>query len=282
MSELPDWLHTLLASPVLIQGFKLLVVLALFLGFRIGMRVSMRQAEQRIESTVMEADRRRRLHTLLRAGYGTGIVIVTVIVLIMSLQLLGLRIEPLLASAGVAGLAISLGAQTLIKDYIGGALILAEDQFRVGDVVDVNGVAGEVVRMTLRVTYLRNVEGKLITVPNGEIRTITNMTRDWSRAVVDLNLAFGADHEHVRQVLQQAAQRLSDDPDLRDSLLEPPEILSWNGTNEWSIQVRLMVKTVPGKQWAVSRALRQLALEALRVEGLSVALPVALMRDRTT
>src|SRR5258707_14231256 len=120
-------------------------------------------------------------------------VVVTVIVLAMALELLGLNIGPLLASAGVAGLAVSLAATTMIQDYIGGMIILAEDQFRVGDVVELGGAAGEGVRMTLRATYLRDAAGKLDTGPNGIVRVISNGTRDWSRGLVGLTLEYATD-----------------------------------------------------------------------------------------
>jgi moderate conductance mechanosensitive channel len=273
------WLENVMAYPFIGQAIRLLLLAILFISVRQALRISASRTERHIDATVIEADRRRRLNTLLRAAYGTAMVALTAIVTIMALQLIGLRIEPLLASAGVAGLAISLGAQSLIKDYIGGALILAEDQFRVGDVVDVNGVSGEVVRMTLRVTYLRNVEGKLFSVPNGEIRTITNMTRDWSRAIVELNLDFDTDVDLVTRALVAAAERLQDDPETRDALLSPPEIVDWTNLSEWSIQVRVMAKTLPGKQWGVGRALRRAAVEALRASGVRVAVPITLLRD---
>jgi moderate conductance mechanosensitive channel len=208
------------------------------------------------------------------------VVIIGMLTLAMILQAVDVNIGPLLASAGVAGLAVSLGAQVLIKDYIGGVLILAEDNFRVGDVIEVNGVSGEVVRITLRMTYLRDLEGKLHAVPNGDIRLVTNLTREWARAVVDLTLAYGADSARVNRAMEDVTARLQADPAVKDALLGPAEVLSWNNHSDLGVQVRVMVKTRPGQNWLVSRVVRQLALEALAAEGLRPARPVTVVEER--
>lgn len=268
---MPSWVAPLLAHPVVGAMLKLVLLSLLFLFVRRALQLGLQRLERRIELTVDELDRRSRLNTLLRACYGMAVVLVGLITLTMILEAVGVYIGPLLASAGVVGLAISLGAQTLIKDYIGGILILAEDNFRVGDVIEVNSVSGEVARITLRVTYLRNLEGKLHAVPNGDIRTVTNLTREWSRAVVDVTLDFGADTARVNRALEAVTARLEADPALKDVLLGSPEVVSWNSHSDLGVQVRLMVKTRPGQHWLVSRVLRRLALEELQAEGLRPA-----------
>ncbi len=268
---MPDWVVALLAHPVIGTMLKLVLLSLLFLFLRRALQLSMVRVERRIQRTVEEVDRRSRLNTLLRAAYGAAVVIIGVITLAMGLQAVGIYIGPLLASAGVVGLAISLGAQTLIRDYIGGVLILAEDHFRVGDVVEVNAVSGEVVRITLRVTYLRNLEGKLHAVPNGDIRTVTNVTRDWSRAIVDVDLEQGADSERVKRALAAVSARLQADPALKSVLVGPAEVLSWNSDSDDAVKLRVMVKTLAGQHWLVGRVLRQHAQEALLAEGLRLA-----------
>ncbi len=192
--------------------------------------------------------------------------------------MIGLDIGPLLAGAGLVGLALSLGAQTLIKDYIGGLLILFENQFAVGDVIKVGEVSGEVERITLRVTYLRDIEGRLHVLPNGDIRTVSNLTAGYSRAVVDLNVDYDADMQKVSRALEAAAGRAQADETLKADLLEPPQAFGWIAFKDWAVQVRLMAKTMPGKQWKVMMALRQYALEALQAEGVRVALPTQNIR----
>jgi small conductance mechanosensitive channel len=273
---MPEWFNTIVAVPVVVKALQLLLLVALFIVARAVARVVRRQVEKRLETAVLDADRRHRLQTLHRVGYGAAITVLVTLTIVMGLQVVGLPIGPLLGSAGVVGLAISLGAQTLIRDYMGGIIILAEDQFRVGDQVTVAGVTGEVVRMTMRVSYLRDVDGKLHTIPNGDIRVISNLTREWARAVVDLNLDYGVDMAAAQQALQGAIAKLMQDEAVKDLLLGQPEIVTWNNLSDWAVQVRLLARTFPGKQWLVARAVRQAAVEALQAAGYQVgpALPV--------
>jgi small conductance mechanosensitive channel len=275
-----EQITAVLATPILGVGLKLLLLAILFLVIRQALYEAAERLGKRMIGHVIDVDRRRRLDTLLRAGYGSATVVVLFIIITMALELLGINIGPVLASAGVAGLAISLGAQTLIRDYLSGIMILAEDQFRVGDAVEIGGVGGEVVRMTLRTTYLRDLQGKLYTVPNGDVRVISNITRDWARAVVDLNLEYEADFAKVERALKQAADQLQADPTVKEYLIGAPETITWNNFTDWAVQVRLMAKTLPGKQWLVARTLRRYALEALKAEGLQVAFPITVMRGQ--
>jgi small conductance mechanosensitive channel len=178
---------------------------------------------------------------------------------------------PILAAAGIAGLAISLGAQTMIKDFLGGLTILLEDQYRVGDTISVNGVDGTVERITLRRTNIRTADGTLFVVPNGDIRIVGNNTRDWSRATVELNLAYDADIPQAIVALNAAMTTAAEDPSIQSALLEPPEILGWNQTNDLGVRVRLQAKVKPGQQWAVGRELRRHALNALHAAHIPIA-----------
>ncbi len=267
-------IDSVLALPILGAVLKLLILIALVLVVRRALSIAVRAMERRLEAQVSDVDRRRRLDTLLRAGEGAAIVLIVMIAVFTALDLIGLNIGPLLASAGVAGLAISLGATTMIQDYIGGMIILAEDQFRVGDVIEVSGVSGEVVRMTMRATYLRDGAGKLYTVPNGSVRLISNLTREWARAMVDLTLVYETDFAKLGPVLEHVSNRLKADPTVAEFLLGDVELIRWNSLTEWGVQVRLMVKTQPGKQWAVNQALRGYTLEAVQAQGLHIAFPI--------
>ena len=268
---MPVWLTDLLAHPTLGALLRLVLLALLFLFVRRALQLGLARLDARLDRTVEEPDRRRRLSTLLHAAYGVTVVLVGAITLGMFLEALGVNIGPLLASAGVAGLAVSLGAQTLIRDYIGGILILVEDNFRVGDTIEVHGVSGEVTRITLRVTHLRSVEGKLHVIPNGDIRTVTNLTRDWARAVVDVTLDFGADMARVNRALETVTARLQADPTIKEALLGPAEVLGWNSHSEFGVQLRIMVKTEPGQNWVVGRVLRQHVFSALQAEDLRPA-----------
>ena len=191
----------------------------------------------------------------------------------MVLSAFGVDITPVLAGAGVAGLAVSLGAQTLFKDLIGGMLILVENQYVVGDIIQVGGVSGKVERLTLRATYIRDVNGSLHVVPNGEVRIVAKQTRDWSRAIVDVGVAYEEDVSRVIGVLEAAAQVFAEDSGLQGELLEPPQVLGPLGLGDWAYTVRVMVKTQPGKHLEVARKLREHVLASCERAGITLPYP---------
>lgn len=261
-------------NPVMIATvFKIALLLLLALAARWGVYFVFRQAEKRMEGALIGLHRLPRIQTLLRLARGIAQVLILILAGLMILQSLDINITPLLASVGVVGLALSLGTQTLVKDYIGGLLILVENQFDVGDVIQVGEVSGTVEQITLRATRLRDLEGRLYTVPNGDIRTISNHTIGWSRAVVEFNLDYDSDIQEAVRILEKASQQARDDPEIKDDLLEPPQASGWVGLKDWAVQVRLMAKTKPGKQWQVASRLRQYALDALHSAGILVATP---------
>jgi len=212
--------------------------------------------------------RRARLQTLLTTGSHTLVVVVVVLAALMGLYALGLNIAPVLAGVGVAGLAVSLGAQAVIRDFIGGVLILVENQYGVGDVIQVGTVAGTVEQITLRATSVRDVEGRLWVVPNGDVRVVSNQTRDWSRAVVDLSIPYTSDMARLMPALEASLLRAAQDPSAEAALLEAPQVQGWNSLSDAGVQVRVTAKTAPGRQWDVARTLRQYAVGGLREAGL--------------
>jgi small conductance mechanosensitive channel len=254
----------------------LIVLLTLVVGW--GLRVVGRLATRRLAKAIPDPEQADRLKTLVQVGRGATYVVVLVVAGLMTLQVLNINIIPLLAGAGVVGLALSLGAQTLIKDFIGGILILIENQFTIGDVIKVGTATGTVERITLRATHLRNYDGTLYVVPNGDIRLVSNLTAEWARAIVDLNVDYQADMSRVIRSLEMAAQKAQADETIQSDLIELPQALGWIGFSDWAVQVRLVAKTKPGKQWGVAMALRQYAVEALQAEGVRVAIPLQQIR----
>ncbi|MCL6511165.1 MAG: mechanosensitive ion channel family protein [Anaerolineae bacterium] len=258
-----------IVSPVIVP--LLLTLLAVVVGLRLVNLVA-RQLELRIRTVyAKEADRGARLMTLLQTGATSARAIIIVIAALTAMATVGIDIGPVLAAAGVVGIAISLGAQTLIKDFLGGLIVLLEDQYRVGDVITVGNVSGTVEKITLRRTNIRDVEGRLHVVSNGDVRTVSNNTRDWSRALIEINLAFDTDVERAVAVLNEAMARAAADPEIARDLLEQPEIFGWNLFSEWAVTVRLWAKVQPGEQWKVARVLRRYALQALRDAGIQIA-----------
>ena len=226
--------------------------------------------ERRFIATSTDIDRRSRLHTLHKAVKSTVVIIILFISVLMGLSAVGVDIGPALTAAGILGLTVSLGAQTLIKDVIGGLTILLEDEYRVGDQVRIGTSIGEVEKITLRRTDLRDSEGRLLMVPNGDVRVVANETRDWARALVELKFGLDTDVSHAVAVLDGALSRLADDPLVQPYLLDKPEIFGWNAISDASVVVRLSAKVVAGKQPDVARPMRQYAFEALQEAGLLV------------
>jgi small-conductance mechanosensitive channel len=263
-----------LSRVALVVVFRLVVlVVVAVVGFRL-VELSRRVIDKRLVQEADDPSRRARLATLLDAYVRTVQFLLVVMVVLMGLTVIGINIGPVIAAAGVMGLAVSLGAQSLIKDFIGGILILLEDQFRVGDAIQVGNAAGAVERISLRATHVRDLDGRLWIVPNGDVRTLSNSTRDWSRAVVNLNLGFGVDVGRAVAVLEAAMEGAAADPALQGKLLDKPVVEGWSSLTDWSVQVRLRVSTVAGQQSVAARVLRQSALDALRSADIALAVPV--------
>jgi small conductance mechanosensitive channel len=219
----------------------------------------------------LHGERRQQLDTFVQIFHWAANMLIICIALLMVLSAFDVNITPLLTSVGVAGLAVSLGAQTLIKDLIGGLLILVENQYSVGDVIEVGGVSGTVEQLTLRATYVRDLDGSLYIVPNGEMRVVSNRTKDWSRAVVDVGVAYEEDLDRVLHALEKIAEDLI--PDFGPQLLEPPQVVGPINLGDWAVTVRVTVKTQPGKQWAIARELRKRILVACERENITLPYP---------
>ena len=253
--------------------WRVVIVLLVGLGGMLILQLTLRGIKRRLKESDVAGERLQRLTTLTNAGQSIGHVLIVLIIILMILHELSINITPILASAGVVGLAFSLGAQTVIKDYLGGILILIEDQFGIGDVISVGQFSGVVERITLRATYLRDIEGKLNLIPNGDIRSVSNMTTQWAQVVVTFNLDYDADLEHALHILEETARLVQSDEKIAPAIVEAPYALGWNGFTDWAVQMQLIAKTQPGKQWDVARVLRKTALELLQKEGIHVAIP---------
>jgi small-conductance mechanosensitive channel len=256
-----DNLQQLTASRVLQGILTLIIIIVLTLIALYLVNVAAKTIDMRLIAPIEDLDRQKRLRTLRKAGKSTIQVIIITIAVLIGLGTIGIDIGPTLAAAGILGLAVSLGAQTLIKDMISGLTILLEDEYRVGDQIKIGSVSGEVEGITLRRTDVRDSEGRLFMVPNGEVRVVANETRGWSRALLELNFAFDAEMDKIIATLKAALTRLTGDPGVKPFLLAEPEIFGWNEVSDWAVVVRMTVKVVAGKQGLVARVLRQYALE---------------------
>jgi moderate conductance mechanosensitive channel len=191
----------------------------------------------------------------------------------MVLSELGLNVAPILASAGVLGLAIGFGAQNLVKDFLSGVMMMIEDQYGVGDEVDLGEAVGTVEHVALRVTRVRDVDGTVWYVRNGEILRVGNASQNWARTVLDVNVSYAEDLRKVREVLQEVAHGLWDDEDYQDVILEEPEVWGVQAlTPDW-VTVRVTLKTAPLKQWGVAREMRERIKARFDHEGISMQVP---------
>jgi small conductance mechanosensitive channel len=211
-----------------------------------------------------------RTRTLVGLLRSMGRVIIFVIFLFMLMSAVGLDLGPLLAGAGVVGLAISFGAQSLVKDVISGLFILIENQFGVGDVVRIEGVSGAVETMTLRVVALRDVHGVVHIVPNGQITKVSNLTRTWARVVLDVGVAYKEDTDRVSEVMREVGRELWDDEEWRALLVDPPEVPGIEKFDTGSVTIRMTAKTLPLKQWDVARELRRRLKRRFELENIEV------------
>jgi len=261
-----DTFRSLVVTSVLIVG---LTILGLVL-----VRLLAKRATRLIETMGhLRQARQQQLITFVHiAKWSTSLLIGGVAVL-MLLSTFGVDISPIIASVGVVGLGLSLGAQSFIKDLLGGVLILLENHFVVGDTIQVGNVAGQVEQLTLRATYVRDLNGNLVVVPNGEIRIVANQTRDWSRAVVDVAVANDVQLDRIMDILNQLAEGLSQDPTFGPQILDVPQVLAPLSQVDWAITARIVLKTQPGKQWGVSRELRKRVGDAFAREGIATPCP---------
>ncbi|HEU0080310.1 MAG TPA: mechanosensitive ion channel family protein [Longimicrobiaceae bacterium] len=239
---------------------------------------------RRIERSVEPAEggllsvQEQRTKTLLSLVRSIGIVVILVLMVFMVLGALGINLGPLLAGAGVIGLAVSFGAQSLVKDVISGLFILFENQYGVGDVIRLDTtVSGAVERMTLRVVVLRDVHGVVHIVPNGEIKRVSNLTRTWARAVLDVGVAYKEDADRVMEVLREVGRGLQEDPEWKHFLVEEVTVPGIESFGESSVNIRVMAKTVPLKQWDVARELRRRIKRRFDEEGIETSNPRTLL-----
>jgi small conductance mechanosensitive channel len=215
----------------------------------------------------------KRTNTLLSIFKGVGRVFIVVIGIMMILSEVGVNIVPVLAGFGIAGVAIGFGAQYLIRDLIAGTFIILENQYRVGDVARVADITGLVEEVTLRKTVLRDLDGIVHHVPNGEIRTASNFTRHFARVNLNVSVAYGTDLDHAISVINQVGKALAEDNNWREVIKSPPQVLRVNNLSDSGIDIKILGDVKPMQQWAVMGELRLRLKKAFDDEGIEIAWP---------
>lgn len=216
---------------------------------------------------------RKRVTTLTGLLRTLGVVILWAMVTILCLSQLGLDVTPILAGAGIVGLAVGFGAQNLVRDVISGFFLVLENQVRVGDVAIVNGTGGLVEAITFRTIVLRDLAGVVHVFPNGAVSTLANMTKEWSAYVIDVGVAYKEDTDRVVDVMRQVAEGLRQDPAYGPLILEPIEIFGVDAFGESEVTVKARLKTLPIQQWTVGREYRRRLKKAFDASGIEIPFP---------
>ncbi|HUF32002.1 MAG TPA: mechanosensitive ion channel family protein [Acidimicrobiales bacterium] len=224
-------------------------------------------------SAPLNARSRQRAETLGVVLRSITKAVIGIIAALLVLGEVGLNLGPLIAGAGIVGIALGFGSQTLVRDFLAGIFLLIEDQFGVGDIVDLGDATGTVEAVTLRITRIRDVEGTVWHVPNGEIHRVANFSQEWSRALLDIEVAYDTDLGRAEAVIKRVADEVWRSDRFPGSILEEPEVWGVQTLGADGIVIRLVVKTKPADQWKVLRALRREIKDAFDAEGIEIPFP---------
>jgi len=213
--------------------------------------------EEEDESPMAKKENEKRIITLMGIVKRLGKLVIWTIFIMVLLRQLGIDIAPILAGAGIIGLAVGFGAQELVRDFISGFFMLMEDQIRRGDYALINGVDGMVEKIELRTITLRDMTGTVHIFQNGKINSLANMTKEWSAIVLEIGVAYREDVDKVIRVMKEVGEKLASDSDLKDQIIEPVEILGIDKFDQSAVIIKARIKTVPLSQWAIGREYRK-------------------------
>ncbi|HEU4541288.1 MAG TPA: mechanosensitive ion channel family protein [Jiangellaceae bacterium] len=283
------WMEILLDIPLKVVGLIVLAFITRYVLHKLINRMvhraettrppermlGSRQAARIVFGSTGAYSERRALRARTLGSLAKSVVtaVIGAVAVVMILAQFGYNVAPLLASAGIAGIALGFGAQNLVKDFLSGVMMLLEDQYGVGDVIDMGEAAGTVEAVGLRVTRLRSVDGTVWYVRNGEVVRVGNSSQDWARAVIDIGVSYGADPGRVRELLTDVSHELAGDPEWGPLILEEPEVWGVENLAADGVVVRLVVKTKPLQQWSVARQLRERIKVRFDAEGIEIPNP---------
>jgi small-conductance mechanosensitive channel len=208
-------------------------------------------------TTIRDPRRESRAVSISAVLTSTIVVAIWTVAFLTILGIVGIELGPLVAGAGIAGIALGFGAQSLVKDFLAGLFMLVEDQYGIGDVVDLGEASGVVEEFSLRTTVLRGIDGTVWHVPNGVVARVGNRSQLWSVAVLDVDVAYDTDLVRARDLLHQAASAVCESDEFADNVIEPPTVLGVESLGADGVTIRLTVRVQPGTQWELQRALRQ-------------------------
>jgi small conductance mechanosensitive channel len=270
-----EWFE-LIIPWLLSQGIKILIIIIAAYVLNIVLsRIISRTVRVAVVPDInlsLEAEKKRE-DTLIRIFNGVLRVVIMLLALLMILQESGVEIAPLLAGAGIVGLAVGFGGQYLIRDLISGMFIILENQYRIGDVVNINSTGGMVEDISLRMTTLRDLNGTVHHIPHGEIKIISNLSKKFSRVNIDIGISYNSDLEKVITVINRTGMELAEDPLFKEMIISPPKFLRVDEFADSAIIVKILGDTKPLKQWEISGELRKRLKMAFDREGIEIPFP---------
>ena len=249
LTSVKDWL---LSSGITI----ILILVALFIGLKLIKTLSKRSSKLFLKKKD-DKEARKRADTISSVIRNTLSITAVLITLLVILGQIGIEIGPLLAAAGIAGLAIGFAGQSLVKDIINGFFILLEDQIRVGDIVEIAGRSGVVEQINLKLTRLRDLEGNVHFIPNSNIDVVSNKTKEYSCYLLDIGVAYRENADEVMEVIKQIDEEMRNDPKWEDQILQPIEIFGLDRFDDSAVVVRARTRTAPAMQWGVGREFKR-------------------------
>jgi small conductance mechanosensitive channel len=264
------------------SGLKIILITLLAYAVVRIMALVVRRFEHELSlGNDLEAmERAKRARTLGSVVRNVTTALVTGVAVLMVLRELRVDIAPVLAGAGIVGLAVGFGAQTLVRDIISGFFLILEDQVRVGDVAAINGTGGLVEAINLRTIVLRDAEGTVHVFPNGSIATLANRSKDFSYYVIDVSVAYNEDSDRVADVVRETAGELQQDPQFAPFILEPLEVMGLDAFGDSAMILKVRIKTMPLKQWVVGRELRRRLKKAFDAAGIEIPFPQRVVTTR--
>ena len=256
-----------------LQATKFVVVIVVALIVLRLVKTAIERVGKRMQQRGSTIDDQKRVETLTRVLKYVANVVVLLLGALIALGTIGISIAPVLAAAGVVGLAVGFGAQSLVKDYFTGIVLLIENQIRAGDFIEVGGKSGTVENVTLRYVRMRDAHGNVHFVPNGQIDSVTNSTMDFAYAVIDVGIAYKEDVEGAIQVMQKVGSELAEDAEWGAKITEPMSTFGVQELADSAVIVRVRFKTTPGDQWAIRREYNKRIKAAFDNVGIEIPFP---------
>jgi len=271
LNQIVNWIVNEGPAIVILLIILFITLKVLYISIRRLNKLLINRATKSESLDTQEASKR--INTLMNILKGIGKILIWSIFLMILLKKFNIDIGPILAGAGILGLAVGFGAQELVRDIISGFFILLENQVRAGDVAIINGTGGLVEKIELRTITLRDFSGVVHVLQNGKINTISNMTKEWSAMVFDIGVAYKENVDDVIKVMQEVGEKMLTDPEYKEKIKEPLEIFGLDKFDDSAIVIKARLKTVPGDQWTLGREYRKRLKKAFDEKGIEIPFP---------